>query len=517
MKNQVKALLVGLFFSCVLNSVFPQESAFEELLDYSMDITFSFCGETSDGHFLVVPGKCMVLKLSTEGEVVKEMTYELETSGGEYEWTWISGLLDIPGDPSHHIAIAESYNGYTEIGNVFHIVKFDDDLNYDPNEVVVVDLSAEVKNYWHRLPPRFLMEEDGSLCFACLAVRWDDTSGLMYVRVTAQGDKIVVFDDGFDDPYAEIYDFSLNDDHYNMVISFREGTPPCNYLYYCEVSRDFVSERKFCFTNGSSSEASLIYENGVDSLVWGVVDAHAYSVPERISDSVFLLPTIVKGYPYYGTTTQDGVAVWKMDAGFNLIGHSFFDVFNGKDKHEILYTWNPVLERDNEVFFCYTTYKGGTGGPQQNVICKLDADLNLKWRRWYGGESEYHVATGFSLTSDGGCLLSGVGHPSPSHYYDPYPYVLKITSDGYCSIPESEPRLKPFCCYPNPVDDQLYLEFSPDVSPDQVELYDLQGRLLFTQRKDLERINMEGLPSGTYSLRVVMHDGKAYSDKMVKQ
>ena len=494
-----------------------QESAFEVLLDYSMDITCSFCSETTDGHFLVVPGKCMVLKLSTEGEVVKEMTYELEKADGEHEWTWISGLLDIPGDPSHHLAIAESYNGDTEIGNVFHVIKFDDDLNYDPDEVIIVDLSDYVKNYWHRLPPRFLLEEDGSLCFASHAVKWDDTTMVMYVRITPNGEKTVVFDDSFEDPSLEIYDFSIKDDHYGMVISFREGTPPRNYLYYCEVSRDFVSERTFCFTNGSSSQSALVYENQIDTLFWGVSSPHAYSVPEWISDSVFLLPSVVKGYPYYGTSTQDGVGVWKMDASFNLLGHAFFDVFNGNNKYEILYTWNPVLGRNNEVFFCYTTYRGTFGGPQQNVICKFDTDLNLNWKRWYGGESEYHLATGFTLTNDGGCLLSGVGHPNPSHYNDPYPYVLKITSDGYCSVKEDdEPLLKPFNCYPNPVDDILQVEYSPDVTPKAVELYDVQGRLIKTQDSNLESIGMENLPAGNYTLRVLLDDGKTYTEKVVK-
>ena len=138
-------------------------------------------------------------------------------------------------------------------------------------------------------------------------------------------------------------------------------------------------------------------------------------------------------------------------------------------------------------------------------------------KRWYGGESEYQLATGFTLTNDGGCLLSGVGHPNPSHYNDPYPYVLKITSDGYCSVMEDdEPLLKPFNCYPNPVDDILQVEYSPDVTPKAVELYDLQGRLIKTQDSNLESIGMENLPAGNYTLRVVMHDGNTYSEKVVK-
>jgi len=55
------------------------------------------------------------------------------------------------------------------------------------------------------------------------------------------------------------------------------------------------------------------------------------------------------------------------------------------------------------------------------------------------------------------------------------------------------------------------------VKPTSIELYDLQGRLLRTQRNDLESLNMADLPSGTYTMRVKMEDGKVFSDKVVKE
>ena len=509
-----KTLFLLLMLALGIVGVNAQESAFELLLEeyYPLDITFSFCGETADGNFLVVPGRCMVLKINPEGKVVGELDYELEGSGSPYEWTWISGLIDVPGDPSHHVIIAEAFDGYTQIGNVFHIVRFDDDLNYGPDDVTVVDLSDEVKNFWTRLPPRYLLEPDGSLCMAALAVKWDNSTGLMYTRITPQGDKTVVFDDGFDDPWPEIYDFSLKDDHYNMVVNFQEGQPLSNYLYYCEVSRDFESERVYCFTDGASYQTSLVYNNQADSLIWAIPYPHDYATPEWLSDSIFLLPTKVSG----GVSTQ-GVGLWKMNSNFNLVDYAFFDVYNtGTMKDEILYTWNPVLANGEDVYLCYTTCKGVIGGPQQTVVCKLDMDLNLKWKRWYGGASQYHLVTGFILTSDGGCLFSGVGHPN-GNANDPYPYVLKITPDGYCSIPENEPLLKPFGCHPNPVEDILHLEYSPDVTPRQAALYDLQGRLLHTQSNDLGNVRMGQLPAGTYILRITMEDGTTYSDRVVKQ
>ena len=68
-----------------------------------------------------------------------------------------------------------------------------------------------------------------------------------------------------------------------------------------------------------------------------------------------------------------------------------------------------------------------------------------------------------------------------------------------------------------PAQDQLHLQYSPDVQPKEIELYDLQGRLVRTQTKNLESLSLQGLPAGTYTMRVTLEDGKVYSDKVVKE
>ena len=64
---------------------------------------------------------------------------------------------------------------------------------------------------------------------------------------------------------------------------------------------------------------------------------------------------------------------------------------------------------------------------------------------------------------------------------------------------------------------KIHIHYSPDVQPKQIELYDLQGHLVGSQRSGLERIDMSRLPAGTYTLHVMMEDGKIYSDKVVKE
>ena len=71
--------------------------------------------------------------------------------------------------------------------------------------------------------------------------------------------------------------------------------------------------------------------------------------------------------------------------------------------------------------------------------------------------------------------------------------------------------------YPNPAQDQLHLQYSPDVQPKQIELYDLQGRLVRSQGNAFETFDLGSLPTGTYTLRVTMEDGQVFSDKVVKE
>ena len=93
--------------------------------------------------------------------------------------------------------------------------------------------------------------------------------------------------------------------------------------------------------------------------------------------------------------------------------------------------------------------------------------------------------------------------------------MLILSDDGW-AVNETVAQLRPYTYWPNPVNGQLHLQFSPDVTPTQIELYDLQGRLVRSQRNGLESLNLEGFPAGTYTMRVTLEGGKVFSDKVVK-
>ena len=508
-----------------LTGIQAQQSAFEVLLPYSVDYSDSFCAETSDGHFLVVPGKNMILKLSQQGEVVDEMEYTIE--GTENASTRFCALFSISDDPSHHIVIADSYksgpSGTTS--NMLHIFKIDDNLHYDPDNITVVDLSEEVMNYALRFKARFTLDEDGNVCFASNAQKWNNDTGLLLARVTPDGKITTRFDNQFtDNGFLQVCDLTPKNGHYDMVLGYDLQVnlyTYAPYLSYYEVSHDFEPGPIYHFSTSAQVTTPLQYDNLTDSLFMAQWFYNDNCAPNWLNDNVFLLPTEIMGCSHYNLNAFYGASIWKLDTNFNIIKYVFFDVYDAPDPNHIyklLDARNPVVINNDEVYFCYTTNSGYAGDPQQVAVYKFDTNLNLIWKRWYGGAQEYHVIFDFIPTSDGGCLLSGKGAADPHDYNNSSPYVLKINSEGYCSVNENgEPALKPFALRTNPVSDILHLEFSPDVRPESVELYDVQGRLLSTQSSDLENISVEGLTAGIYTMRVVMKDGSSFSDKVVKQ
>lgn len=151
---------------------------------------------------------------------------------------------------------------------------------------------------------------------------------------------------------------------------------------------------------------------------------------------------------------------------------------------------------------------------------KLTPNLETIWDKFcitIQNDESYSRFRSKTLT-DG--LMIGATHTWTSNYMGTNKFntvLLFVNDDGATNIPEMDSQVSPVMLYPNPVNDILNLQYTPDVTPKQIELYDLRGRLVRTQSKDLESLNLQGLPVGTYTMRVMLEDGKVFSDKVVKE
>jgi len=121
--------------------------------------------------------------------------------------------------------------------------------------------------------------------------------------------------------------------------------------------------------------------------------------------------------------------------------------------------------------------------------------------------------------------------------WDPGPFHYKITEDGahlVLIIIASEDNLaiyrtdflateefedSVFQIYPNPVENQLFMQFSNDVVAETIRIYDLQGRLIHIEtptNTDLIEIDTSSLRTGLYFVTVIDDGGRASTERFVK-
>jgi len=55
------------------------------------------------------------------------------------------------------------------------------------------------------------------------------------------------------------------------------------------------------------------------------------------------------------------------------------------------------------------------------------------------------------------------------------------------------------------------------VQPALIEFYDLQGHCVYLVQSDFENVDLQNLTAGQYLMKVTMRNGKAYTNKVVKE
>lgn len=211
-------------------------------------------------------------------------------------------------------------------------------------------------------------------------------------------------------------------------------------------------------------------------------------------------------------------------------------------QHLVIGDWNDTLETTGSVLqsadfarchpfersFLYQTCLSRSPDDQQPYlerpntffVTKLAITDNFEiiWKKSYSFDNTYLGPRYLMSTNDGGCLVVGYVRKGETYYDDPHYdlFVLKLNASGTVSTDEIIVKDELFF-YPNPVRDMLHFHFPIEAKPTKIELFDSQGRLVQTQRKSLEQLDVSHLPVGIYTIRATMEDGKAFSDKVVKE
>ena len=381
------------------------------------------------------------------------------------------------------------------------ICHFDDNLNFDLHNEITVHL---LDDYLTGFVPGLLVNPDGDL--------------------------VISYYDGFDNTYFMTVGIdgtvkqqkSFESQLMPMVLGMHYGPKVfCESpLQYCCWSKHYENPSMVglnCFVLDSVFDIVETYWIGNTIIIPGnqYIALH-YDWREQIlglDGDDFLLAARYEDMPQ--SQNDKGAIVIKFDKDLNV-------------KKVVKFLSEPLLEdthgnmpigleksHDGNVYFAYITHPAFPYYDKyfgRVSVVKMDQDLNILWQRYCLEPSGYGRERGvMTVLDDNSVAIVGNNIDCPEVFY------VIVHDDGTIGIPEAEAFIRPYAFYPNPVQSELHLQYSPDVTPTQIELYDLQGRMVRTQSKDLENISMEGLPAGTYTMRVTLEGGKTYSDKVVKE
>lgn len=140
-------------------------------------------------------------------------------------------------------------------------------------------------------------------------------------------------------------------------------------------------------------------------------------------------------------------------------------------------------------------------------IFEIDPMGNIVWEKSYGGSS-WETPMAMLLTSDGGIIIPGNSSSSDGdvggNNGSTDIWLLKLS--GTPSAISSLEQASLFQVYPNPSIGNFSIELENQNAEKHVELIDIQGKTIYSERITESHIDLNNIPPGNYMLRVVQED-----------
>jgi len=463
----------------------------------------------------------MLASLSSEGEVLKQLVFQINGKNLIY-----CGLFRHPENENEILAVAtlvEGNNTDDYIQKEIAFIRFDDDLNVISQTVhdfgdEYVHLSAD--GILHRL--RLLLDNEGTVT---MVAHCKKTTGYcnLFARFTSDGELLAQTEfDLTSSGAGRLINCSANmksDRSFGMILYESNNGGD----HYYEVDSAFNLTR-------IGKLAHLTLRETVDTTYYYALEGFV----ENLNDSVALITSSALFLKHLGGEHGWFHYLTSLDDSLNVLNTNIWDIAT-KDENApggIDYQSTRLPARDiaisitdDAVFHCGVmgindhshNPSVSSIAPSTITLCKFDKELNLQWRRYYGSDGSFYDVNVIKATEDGGCIMTGV-YNKDMQVYDLLSYVLKVDENGYDAIGENaESIARPYFCFPNPAKDNVYIEFSPDVNCQSVEIYTLDGRLLKSQNNNFDKINIANLTPGLYLIKLRMFDGSEFTERIVKE
>lgn len=289
--------------------------------------------------------------------------------------------------------------------------------------------------------------------------------------------------------------------------------PSFNFYQYQHLGLFRESPREYCLWGSDTKDNFAIYNVVADSLLNFVGEtklnsAYSGGCHEQIlylNDSTYALSSSYTVFHPY----VDGLHLSIFNRDNECLKAAIFP-----DENDVFSAF-PIWAAKGASGGFYYSYDTDAAGTQVAVV-KLDDDLNVCWKRYCLKEGPFHWGMSMIALSNGGVAVGGFDSRSgPEHFRV---FLIMIDDDG-SSVNENGDILKPFAAYPNPAYDMLRLDISPDVidQVNEISLYDISGCLVKAQQSGFGSIDISGLATGMYVMKVTLDDGKVLEEKIVKK
>mgnify|MGYP002624736519 CR=1 FL=1 len=419
-------------------------------------------------------------------------------------------------DPRGEGNIKATFEYHEECDSTFMRISHfpDNDLHFDPDQDIVIPIcegQASIAFYGH------FVDCHGDLIVKYFKEQPDGTYNDYIARIDREG-------------AVERQALLLED--YDMIARpfavLKES--PLQYCQWGPATNDFRPNLAIVVVDSLFNTNTVIlnrtlYEETfiIDSLIYTRYEYLIINYQNNVipvgGDNVLVTAEYVSDTMYDVNHSENGVAVAKYD--LRTMQLKKYIVFN--DHHGSFNTGKCMginMMADGTVYFAYREYPDSE---ESVTVVKMDTDLNVEWKRFCKTE-DIKIFAPFELSivydddqgTEKGVAWSGYAVRTGNNNQLGIAHFF-LNHDGTVGINEGGIEVRPYSYYPNPAHNRLHLQYSPDVQPKLIEFYDLQGRMVRSQSNALESLNLQGLASGQYVMKVTMEDGTAYSDKVVKE
>ena len=422
----------------------------------------------------------------------------------------IHDLIPNPDNDNTFYAAGMSYSAAGRLTDIA-VAVFDHGLNMTKCTVFEMDTVIADATDTDNLLFRAILNPDGHIVIAGHVQMCDGQYGYFFARVSPEGTlERFVTDGRFNSQYAYMFDiFTLRED-------------PLEYGLTCVTPNEennggvpdmYVLDGDF---NEVESRPIVHFQCG-ENIPYQTYALSGFTPVKMLALNDSTCYTFSSIYYYNYSSIIHGIGAMRFNRDFEIDRYSFTDnisneTFSGTSVHSAFYI------DDDGIVGCGEREKGSLYNDKVCLI-RYDSDLNVVWQRVYRKNGYYMDPVGVIKAEDGGSLILCWGRKNSSSVYWRDLYVLKVDGDGGVTDCGEAIEAIPFLCYPNPASSTLHMDISPDVidQMSEISLYDVSGRLVKTQQSGFGSIDISGLATGMYVMKVTLDDGKVFEEKIVKE